>query len=132
MNAAVLAPLPGLTDLNEPAAVLLHGSYALPDPLKGYTVVHVQQGVITAFDDQTTTVTSPDGYTSTYPLGRLERDTALLAHRVPLDAGTRVTVMSAKGVHRFLTVNGASTDHSIGDPVVPPPLTGGLPATARL
>jgi hypothetical protein len=132
MNAAVLAPLPGLTDLNEPAAVLLHGSYAMPDARKGYTVVHLQQGVITAFDDQTTTVTSPDGYTSTYPLGRLERDTALLAYQVPLDAGTRVTVMSAKGVHRFLAVTGASPDHSIGDQAAPPPLTGTLPATARL
>lgn len=132
MNAAVLHPLPGISDLRNPAALLLHGAYAIPDARNGYTVVNVHQGVITAFDDDTTTVTSPDGFTRTYPLGRLERDTAMLAHGLTLDAGTRVTVMSAKGVHRFLEVAGASPDYSIGEHIAALPLTGTLPPTARL
>jgi hypothetical protein len=132
MDAAVLHPLPGISDLHNPAALLLHGAYAMPDARNGYTVVYVQQGVITAFDDDTTTVTSPDGFTRTYPLGRLERDTAVLAHGIGLDAGSRVTVMSAKGVHRFLEVAGVSPDHSIGEHIAQLPLTGTLPASARL
>lgn len=132
MNAAVVHTLPGISDLHNPAALLLHGAYALPHPRNGYTVVDVQQGVITAFDDETTTVTSPDGFTRSYPLGRLQRDSAKLAHGVPLDAGSRVTVMSAGGVYRFLDVAGSSPDHSIGDPVPPMPLTRTVPASARL
>lgn len=104
---------------------LLHGAFAIPDQRHGYTVLDVQHGVITALDDESTTVTSPDGFTRTYLVGERDRATAEHSWSVTVTTGCRVTVTSHDGVHQILDVSGPASD-AVGHA----PEADGLPAGA--
>lgn len=108
-------PNPATNGHLDSPAHLLHGAFAMPDQRRGYTVVDVQHGVITAMDDDTTTVTSPDGFTRSYLVGVRDRDLAGAHRGVPITIGCRVWVSAQDGAHQILEVSAPApdaTDHA--------------------
>ena len=124
-SPAVLAPFPA-PDLQDESLTLvypLHGAFAVPDKKRGYKVVDVQQGVVTALRDASITVTSADGFTRTYPLPELTRTTVEATHGVTLTPGCRITLVSGVGEGlRVLSVDEPSADGRIRSDFVPLPL----------
>ncbi len=122
-SPAVLAPLPALEEQDEITLVYpLHGAFAVPDKKRGYKVVDVQQGMVTALRDDSVTVTSADGFTRTYPLPELTRTTIEATHGVTLTHGCRITLVSGvdEGL-RVLSVDEPRADGTLRSDFVPLP-----------
>ncbi|HZC27951.1 MAG TPA: hypothetical protein VE287_13060 [Actinopolymorphaceae bacterium] len=92
----------------------LHGAFAIRDARCGYVVVELQHGFVTAVDDGSVTVTSPDGYTRRYEVGGDDVRTLEVSQGVRLTAGCRLAVAVPHGGPPQVLSIEAPTDEDLG------------------
>lgn len=120
-----------LSPASDPSVVYpLHGAFAVRDAQRGYVVVELQYGFVTAVDDLAVTVTSADGYTRRYEIGGDDVLTLEACHGVLLTAGCRLVVAVPRGGPPQVLSIEAPTDEKIGHAPMGSSLREAVPVSA--
>ncbi|WP_020575743.1 hypothetical protein [Actinopolymorpha alba] len=121
-------PLPiahAAAEVADPPVTLLyplHGAFAIRDVRRGYVVVELQHGFVTALDEHAVTVTSADGYTRAYQLTAEDLRGFEVLHGVRLTTGCRIVVTaSADTPPRILSIDEPREDGTFASGFVPIP-----------